>query len=48
MEATNRCGTLKSEGPFSHECGQRASWGEKVLPTVPRMLLVVSRDLDQV
>ena len=46
-EAVKRCGTLKSEGPFSHELGQRASWGEKSFP-VPRMLLVSSRALDQV
>ena len=48
MEATNRCGMLKSEGPYSHEVGQSAFCGEKSLPTVPRMLLVSSRDRDYV
>ena len=32
MEATKRCGTLKSEGPYSHVVGQSAFWGEKSFP----------------
>src|SRR5262249_22919147 len=47
-DATNRCGMLKSDGPYSHDSGQRASCGENVLPTVPRMLLVSSNDFDHV
>src|ERR1017187_10917825 len=47
MEATKRCGTLKSETPFSHVLGQSAFCGEKSFP-VPRIALVVSMDFDHV
>src|ERR1035441_10016234 len=45
MEATKRCGTLKSETPFSHVLGQSAFCGEKSFP-VPRIALVVSDAAD--